>query len=123
MDIALHQAMGADDDIDAAVGQTLQHLALLGLAAQAGEHFDAHRERRQPLAEGREVLQGQHGGRHQHRHLTPVVDRLERRPQRDLGLAEADIADDEAVHRLGRLQIAGHRLDGRVLIRGFHVGK
>ncbi len=40
----------------------------------------------------------------------------ERRPQRHLGLAEADVAADEAVHRARRLQIAIYVVDGAGLI-------
>ena len=52
-----------------------------------------------PLAEGAVVLLGQDGRRHQHGDLLAVVDRLERGADGDLGLAVADVAADEAVHR------------------------
>ena len=44
----------------------------------------------------------EHGRRHEHRDLLAVLRGLERGPQRDLGLAVADVADDEPVHRHGR---------------------
>ena len=56
----------------------------------------------QALAEGAEVLLGQDGGRHQDGDLLAVVDRLERGADGQLGLAVADVAADEAVHRPGR---------------------
>ena len=43
--------------------------------------------------------------------------RLEDRPDRHFGLAEADIATDQAVHRLGTLHIAFHFDDRLALIR------
>ena len=39
--------------------------------------------------------------------------------QRDLGLAEADIADDQPVHRLARGEIVEHVVDRAILIVGF----
>ena len=51
------------------------------------------------LGEGLQVLADQQRRRHEDRDLLAVLDRLERRPHRDLGLAVADVAADEAVHR------------------------
>ena len=39
-DVAGNEAMRADDDVDAAVAQQLEHFALLGLRAETAEHFD-----------------------------------------------------------------------------------
>ena len=61
---------------------------------------DLERERREALAERRVVLGREHGRRHEHRDLLAVLGRLERGAQRDLGLAVADVADDQPVHRL-----------------------
>ncbi len=55
--------------------------------------------------------------------LQPRHCRDEGGTQRNLGLAETDIADDEAVHRLARCQIVEHFADRAVLIVGFLVGK
>jgi hypothetical protein len=41
--------------------------------------------------------------------------------QCDLGLAEAHVAADHAVHRLGRGEIGQHGIDGGLLIFGFLV--
>jgi hypothetical protein len=41
--------------------------------------------------------------------------------QRDLGLAEADIAADQPVHRFGRFQVAQHILDRALLILGLFI--
>ena len=46
------------------------------------------------LAERAEMLLGKHRGRHEHGDLPAVVDRLERRADRQLGLAVADVAAD-----------------------------
>ena len=62
-------------------------------------HFDDERILGQALREGAEVLLGQDGRRHQHGDLLAVVDRLERGPDGQLGLAVADVAADQAIHR------------------------
>ncbi len=43
--------------------------------------------------------------------------------QRDLGLAEADIAAHQPVHRLACLEIAEHVLDRAVLVVGLLIGE
>ena len=69
------------------------------------------------------VLLGQDRGGHEHGHLFAGVDRLERRPDRDLGLAVADVAADQAVHRLALGHVALDRFDRRELVGRFLVGK
>ena len=64
------------------------------------------------------MLLREHRGRHQHRHLPPVHHRDERRAQRHLGLAEAGVAADQPVHRLGPAHVADHFVD-----RGELVGR
>ena len=71
------------------------------------------RVRGEALAERLEVLRGEHRRRHQHGDLHAVGDRLERRPQRDLGLAVANVAHHQAVHRPTALQVGLH-LGGRL---------
>ena len=51
------------------------------------------------------VLGGEDGRRDEDRDLLAVLDRLERGPQRHLGLAVADVADDEPVHRPDQLHV------------------
>ena len=63
------------------------------------------------------MLEGQHGGRHEHRHLLGVARRLEGSTYGHLGLAEAHIAAHQTVHGsrllhvhlhiIGRLQLVG----------------
>ena len=53
---------------------------------------------REPLAERLPVLEGQDGGRGQHRHLLGVEHRAHGAAHGDLGLAVAHVAADEAVH-------------------------
>ncbi len=80
-------------------------LLLLG-GAEAAEHLDADGKGREAPLEGFEVLEGEHGGRREHRHLLVVADGLERRAHGDFGLAVADVAAEQAVHRRGGLHVA-----------------
>ena len=68
-DVAGEQAVSADQDVDLPVGVVREHRAVLGGPSQAGDHLDAIREIRQPLAERPEVLLGENRRRHQHHHL------------------------------------------------------
>ena len=71
-------------------------------------------------AEGLQVLADQQGGRRQQRDLAAAQRGRGGRPQRHLGLAEADIAADQAVHRRRAAREIGERgLDraGLVLAR------
>ena len=92
-------------------------LLLLG-GAEAAEHLDLDGKGRQALPEGVVVLEGEHGGRRQHRDLAIVVDRLERRAHGDFGLAVADVAAQQAVHRRRRLHVVLHVDDGVHLVFG-----
>ena len=74
-------------------------------------------KRREAIGERGPVLLGQHRRRHQHGDLRAVGDRLERGAQRDLGLAVADVAGDQPVHRPAGLHVALGVLDRPELIR------
>ena len=69
------------------------------------------------------MLLHQQGGRHQHRDLLAVLDRLEGGPHRDLGLAVTDVAADEAVHGDGALHVGLDLVDGAELVGGLDVGE
>ena len=56
---------------------------------------------------------------HEHGDLLAVGDRDEGGAQGDLGLAEADVAADQPVHRLARLHVLDHRVDGGQLVGRF----
>ena len=76
-------------------------LLLLG-RAEARDVVDGEGVVLQPLGEVAVVLLGEDRRRREDQHLPAVVGGLERRAQRDLGLAVADVAADQAVHRLRR---------------------
>ena len=118
-DVVLNQPVGADDDVHRAAGQILDHTLLCAAGAEAGKQFDADRVIGHALAEDVEMLLRQHGRRHQHGHLFAVHHRLERGTNGDLGLAEADVAADQPVHRLGFFHVDFGFLNGAPLIGRF----
>jgi hypothetical protein len=69
------------------------------------------------------VLACEQGGGADERDLHPGHRRGEGRAQRDLGLAEADIAADQPVHRAASGEILDHIGDGAILIVGLVIGE
>ena len=115
-DVRVEQPVGADHDVDGAVGQALDDGLGLLVGLEPAEPLDPEREAGHPLLERRQVLGHQQRGRHQHGDLLAVLDRLERRAHRDLGLAVADVAADQPVHRHGPAHVALDLLDGGQLV-------
>ena len=90
--------MGADDDINAAVGQSVFDFPRLFRRHQPGNLLDVDGIALKPFQKRLKVLATQQRRRHHHQHLTAVERGGESGPQRDLGLAEADIAAHQPVH-------------------------
>ena len=65
------------------------------------------------------MLAGQQSGGHHDRHLQAAHRHGKGGAQRDFGLAEADIAAHQPVHRPAGSQILQHVLDGALLVLGF----
>jgi hypothetical protein len=103
--VVLQQAVGADDDVDLP-SASFSSSALISLALEARQHLDPDRPVGEAVAEVAVVLLGQQGGRHQHRDLLAGAGGDEGGAHRDLGLAEADVAADHAVHRLAAAEVA-----------------
>ncbi len=61
--------------------------------------------------------------RHEHGDLLAVLHRLERGPDRDLGLAVADVTADQPVHRHRLLHVVLDVVHGGELVGGLHVGE
>ncbi len=93
-------------------------LLLLRRRLEAAQDPHLQRVVGQASAEGVVVLLRQDRGGHQHGHLLAVHGRLERGPQRHLGLAVAHVAADEPVHGLIRGHVGQDVLDGLDLVRG-----
>ena len=120
-DVAAEQAVGADEDVDAALAEALDRRLLLLRAAEAADVLDGQRVVLQPLGERPEVLLGEDRRRDEDEHLLARLGRLEGGAQRDLGLAVADVAADQAVHRALGLHVALDELDRLALVRRFLV--
>ncbi len=121
--VAAEHAVGADQHVDLALGEVLQHLLRLGRRAEARDHLDTDREVAVAVAERVPVLLGQDRRRAEEEHLLAVHRSGERGAHGDLRLAEADVAADEAIHRPRRLEILLHRLDRPRLVLGLPVGE
>ena len=115
--------VGADDHVHGSVGKASLGGAGLFLGHQPGEPADVEREPGEALDEALVVLAGEQRGRRNQRDLLPGHSGNEGRAQRYLGLAEADIAADQPVHRLALAKIGQDLLDGAFLVVGFLPGK
>ncbi len=107
----------------AAFGDPLLHFGKLARRDEPRGLRELERIAAQPVAEGFHVLARQQRGRHHHRDLLAVHRGDERGAQRHFGLAEADIAANEPIHRPAGAKICEHGGDGGFLIVGFLVGK
>ena len=112
------QAVGPDHHVDRPVGQACEHLPRLCGGEKAAEHLHPHREGCVTVGEGLGVLGREQRGGHEHRHLVTVLNCLERGPDRDLGLAEADVTADQAIHGTRLLHVGLHLFDRALLIDG-----
>jgi len=115
-DRRLQQLVGADDDVDGAVGQPVDDaLDLLG-ATKARQALDLNGPVGETVGQVLIVLLGQQGGGDQHGDLSAAVDGDEGGAHGDLSLTEADIAADHAVHGLGVGHVAEDGLNGALLV-------
>jgi len=121
--VGMEQPVCRDDDVDRAALDTLDHRLSLASRAEARQRLDAHRPVGEAVPEVREVLLGEQRRRHEHRDLLAGLHHRERGAHRNLGLAEADVAADDAVHRTLALQVGEHLADRLGLIRRFLEGK
>jgi hypothetical protein len=118
-DLFAQQPVGADDDVERAGGQALLGLGDFLRRHQPGDPPDPDRPATEALGEGLVMLARQQGCRHDDGDLGAAHRRHEGGAERDLGLAEADIATDQPVHRPGRGGIVDGISDRRLLIVGF----
>ncbi len=91
---------------------------LLG-RAEAAHLGDLHRPFGEAVHQRLVVLLGQQRGRRQERHLPAARDGDEGGAQGHLGLAEADVAAHQPVHRARADHVLDHRVDGGVLVGRF----
>ena len=122
-DVPRQDAMRADEDVHVAGAEVGEHLLDLGRRPEPRDRLDPHREVAEAVSERAAMLLGEDGGRRQHQHLAAAGDGLECAPQRDLGLAEADVAADQPVHRALLLHVLGDRVDRTLLVVGLLEGE
>ena len=111
------QPMRADDDVETAGGKGLERFRDLLLGAEAADHVDLGGERRKPLGQRLQMLRRQDGRRREEGDLFAFHHRLERRAHRHLGLAVADVAAQQSIHRRRRFHVALDVGDRGCLIR------
>ena len=100
LDLGVEQPVGADHDVDGAVARGPSTTSFASASVWnrlSGLHVD--REAGVPLGERLHVLLHEQRRRHEHGDLLAVLHRLERGAHGDLGLAVADVAADQPVHR------------------------
>ena len=122
-DIFAEKRMGADDDVDGALGEPVLHFGELGRGDEPRGLREIDRIAAQAFAESLEVLAREQRGRHHDRDLLAVHRGDEGGAQRDLGFTEAHIAADEPVHRPAGVEVGEHGGDRGVLVFGLLVGK
>ena len=92
------QRMGADDDIDLPVRDAFARFVCLFRRHEPRQWRDIDRETTEPFGEPFVVLTRQQRRWRHNGHLYPRHSRHECRADRDLGLAKANIAANQAVH-------------------------
>ena len=115
--------MRADDDVDRAVGKPRLDLLHLGRRHKARGVRDLDRQAPEALLEGAVMLAGEKRRRHDDGDLLAGDRRREGRPQRDLGLAEADVAAHEPVHRPPDAKVLHDGVDRALLVLGLLIGE
>ena len=115
--------MGADDDVDMTARQSVARLLRFARGDQTRQAADIDRETFETLDKIGVMLAREQRRWHDHRDLHPRHRRDEGGTQRNLGLAEPDVAAHQPVHRLPRRHVGEHIADRAVLIVGFLIGK
>ena len=95
----------------------------VALPDRAREQPDADAERGAVALEREEVLLGERLRRRHQRAEPPGLDRAQQRIERDDGLAGADVALEQPLHRHGPLEIGVDLLDGALLVGGQPEGQ
>ena len=115
LDVALDQRVRADGDLRDAVRDLVADLLR---ADRAGEQHAANAELRAERLEGQEVLLGERLGRRHQRALPARLHRPQQRVERDHGLAGADVALQEPLHRRRLRQVEVDLGDRPLLVLG-----
>ena len=121
MNFFIEQAVRADEHIQIS-GHGLGQDFLLFLGwPEAVQHITGNAEIAEPFRKGLKMLLRQNRRRHEDRHLLAAHGGLENSPQGYLGLTEAHIATDEAVHGKRLFHAALYIADGLELVLCFFI--
>ncbi len=118
-DVGRQQLVRADDDVDRAAGQAFERRLDFLARSKARQLGHLHRPRPEAVDDRLVVLLGEQRRRREDRHLLAAEHGDEGRAQRDFGLAEADVAADQPVHRLGAHHVLDHGVDRGALVGRF----
>ena len=121
--VVREQPVRADDAVDLAGLDALDHLLGLAGREEPRQRLDTDGEPGESVGERVAVLCCEQRRRREDGDLLAVLDRLERGPDGDLGLAETDVAAQQPVHRVSKLHVALDRLDRRALVGRLDVRK
>ena len=113
------QAVRADDDVNFACFEFVEHFLLFFFRAEAAEHFDADGKCGEAAAESFVVLEGENGGGCEDGDLLRIGDGFEGGAHGDFRFAVADVAAEQAIHRKRGFHVALHVVDGFLLVGGF----
>ena len=122
-DIGAEDAVGADEDVEAAGGEALEGLADLAGRFEAAEDVNDEGEVGEAFGEGAIVLFGEDGGGDEDGDLFSGFDGFEGSAEGEFGFAVADVAAEEAVQGAGLLHIEFDVSGGGDLVVGVGVGE
>ena len=117
------QGMGANDNIDCAIGQTFLYALRLFSRHKAGQLAHPYRQSFKAFFEIAEMLTGQKGRGDDDSDLFAGQGDQEGGTQPDLCFAKPDIPTDQPIHWLAGPQILKHILNGAQLVFGFGEGE
>ena len=123
LDLLVEQLVRADNQIDRARLQLFEQRSLLRAGLVAREQLDCDGMTLKTLHRGQVMLPREYGRRYEDRRLLARENALHHGTQRDLGLAKADIAAQQTVHRAVGLHIVLNLGNAAQLVVGLLVGE
>ena len=117
------QRVGANDDVDRSICNTVAGQRRILCAHKARQGPDIDGKSAKPLGKALVVLSCQKRCRGDDRHLHTGHGRDKGRPDRHLCLAKAHVATDQPVHGRARVQIGQHVVNCGQLVVGFRIGE
>ena len=118
LDVGLDQGVGADDQRRARPVASRSSVSRRRAGGRrAGQQRERDRPRRRAALEGRGVLLGERLGRRHQRGLVARLERAQHRVEGDHGLARADLAHQQPLHRLARREVGVDLVERVALVR------